>query len=147
MGVQTTQVVHRRMPSMLRIALTGATRKMLVQRLQQAYGDGAARLVRRIHALLGLADGQAVGEIAQLLGVGEQTVRDWLHAFVHRGETSLAYRRPAGRPPKLRRCQRDDLLGWILAGPEAAGDPTACWTAVLIADLIQERFHVRYHPR
>jgi transposase len=147
MGVQTTQADHRMMPSMVRIALTNATRKMPGQRLQQAYGDGVSRLVRRIHALLELAEGASVAEVATLLGVGEQTVRDWLHAFVHRGQASLTYRCPPGGPPKLSRCQRQELLGWILAGPEAAGYPTACWTAVLIADLIWDQFQVRYHPR
>lgn len=132
---------------MLRIALTGATRKMLFGRLQQAYGDHASRLIRRIHALLWLAEGTTVAEVAGRLGVGEQTVRDWLHTFVHRGETSLAYRSPPGRPPKLTKSQREDLLHCVLAGPEAAGYPTACWTAVLIADLIGERFQVAYHPR
>jgi transposase len=135
------------MPSMLRIALTRATRKMLVQRLQQAYAAHIPRLIRRIHALLELAEGASVTEVAGLLGIGEQTVRDWLHAFVQRGEASLAYRCPPGRPAKLSRCQRQELLAWILAGPEAAGYPTACWTAVLIADLLRERFRVRYHPR
>lgn len=132
---------------MIRIALTGATRKMLVARLQQAYADHATRLIRRIHALLALAEGVAVYEVAELLGVGEQTVRDWLHAFVRRGAASLAYRCPPGRPPKLSKSQRQDLLHWVLAGPEATGYPTACWTAVLLADLIHARFHVWYHPR
>ena len=61
---------------MVRIALTGATRKILSQRLQCAYATHTTRLIRRIHALLGLADAKAVCEVADLLGVGEQTVRD-----------------------------------------------------------------------
>jgi transposase len=135
------------MPSMLRIARTGATRKILFGRLQQAYGDHASRLVRRIHALLWLAEGMAVAEVAERLGVGEQTVRDWRHAVVHRGEARLASRSPSGRPANLTKSQRDELRAPVLAGPEAAGYPTACWTAVLIADLIRERFHVTYHAR
>ena len=57
---------------MIRIALTGGTRKMLVGLLQQAYADHATRLIRRIHALLELAAGAAVDEVAEVLGVGEQ---------------------------------------------------------------------------
>ena len=76
---------------MIRIALTGATRKMLVARLQQAYADHATRLIRRIHALLELAEGRAVYEVAAGLGVGEQTVRDWLHAFVRCGAQAIGH--------------------------------------------------------
>jgi transposase len=135
------------MPLMMRIALTGAPRKMLVGRLQQAYAAHASRLTRRIHALLWLAEGTTIAEVATVLGVGDQTGRDWLHAFVQRGAASLAYQSPPGRRPKRSKSQREELLHCVLAGPEAAGYPTACWTAVLIAELIQTRFQVSDHPR
>lgn len=132
---------------MVRIALSGTTRKILSGRLQQAYATHTTRLIRRIHALLELADGKTVWETAQLLGIGEQTVRDWLHAFVLNGVASLFYRPHAGRPAKLTETQRHELRELLLAGPEASGYPTACWTTVLIADLIHLRFKVDYAPR
>lgn len=132
---------------MVRIALSGTTRKILVGRLQQAYATHTTRLIRRIHALLELAEGKAVWEVAELLGIGEQTVRDWLHAFVLNGAASLFYRPHPGRPAKLTDTQRRELRQLLLAGPEAAGYPTACWTTALIADLIHLRFQVDYAPR
>jgi len=132
---------------MVRIALTGETRKALVGRLQQAYATHASRLIRRIHALVGLVDGKSVWEMAQLLGVGEQTVRDWLHAFVLKGVDSLFYRSRSGRPPKLTLSQRQELRDLLVAGPEAIGYASACWTAAMIADLIHLRFQVSYAPR
>ena len=132
---------------MVRIALTGETRKTLRQRLQQAYAQHATRLIRRIHALLGLGEGKSVFEMADLLGVGEQTVRDWLHGFVLFGVDSLFYRPRPGRPAKLTACQRHQLKALILAGPEAAGYASACWTAGMIADLVHLRFRVDYAPR
>jgi transposase len=94
---------------MVRIALTVESRKSLVARLQQAYGDQATRLIGRIHALLGLADRRSVFEVAQVLGVGEQTVRDWLHSFVLDGLDSLLYRVRPGRPPKATDAQHQEL--------------------------------------
>lgn len=132
---------------MVRIALTGETRKVLRQRLQQAYAQHAPRLIRRIHALLWLGEGKSVWEIADLLGIGEQTVRDWLHAFVLNGKASLFYRPRSGRPPKLTLTQRQELRQILLAGPEDAGYASACWTAAMIADLIHLRFKVNYAPR
>src|SRR5260370_10913592 len=104
-----------------RIAFCPATRKALVARLKQAYATHTTRLVRRIHALLALADGQSVDEVAQLLAVGEQTIRDWLRAFVLHGVASLVYRPREGRPPKLTPSQRTELKAAILAGPEDVG--------------------------
>ena len=40
----------------LGIRLDPATRKSVLARLHQAYAQGPLRLVRRIHALLGLVD-------------------------------------------------------------------------------------------
>lgn len=132
---------------MVRIALSGATRKILSHRLQQAYANHTTRLIRRVHALLWLGDGKSVWEIAQLLGIGEQTVRDWVHAFVLNGVDSLFYRPHPGRPAKLTDTQRRELRALLLDGPESLGYPTACWTTALIADLIHLRFHIDYAPR
>jgi transposase len=132
---------------MVRIALSGTTRKILSGRLQQAYASHTTRLIRRIHALLELADGKTVWETAQLFGIGEQTVRDWLHAFVLNGVDSLFYRPHPGRPAKLTETQRQELRNLLLNGPEASGYPMACWTTALIADLIHLRFKIDYTPR
>ena len=146
-GVETDPLSERKDAVMVRIALSGATRKILSGRLQQAYATHTVRLIRRIHALLELADGKAVFEVAELLGIGEQTVRDWLHAFVLNGVASLFYRPHPGRPAKLTDTQRQELRQLLVDGPEASGYPTACWTTALIADLIHLRFKIDYAPR
>jgi transposase len=134
------------MPSMIRIALSAQMRKGLASRLQQAYAASATRLIRRIHALLWLGDGKSVGEVARTLDLGEQTIRDWLHAFILQGLASLYYHSSKGRPAKLTPSQRNELKQLVLEGPEAAGYTSACWTSAMIADLIQLHFQVSYHP-
>src|ERR671936_2851563 len=64
--------------------LSPLTRKQLYRRLQQAYASGALRLVKRIHALLALAEDMSVQEVAAMLGRGGQTVRDYRHLFLVR---------------------------------------------------------------
>ena len=134
-------------PSVVRMTLVGETRKALLQRLHQAYAGQATRLVRRVHALLAVADGKTLEEVTETLGIGEQTMRDWVHAFLLRGVESLFYQARPGRPAKLTASQRQELKGAVLAGPEAAGYSSACWTAGMIADLINLRFRVGYAPR
>jgi hypothetical protein len=90
MGVAKRPVRLRVDAVLVRIALSGETRKARSQRLQQAYANHAPRLIRRMHALVGLAEGKAVGEMAQLGGGGDQTVREWLPAVVVNGVARLS---------------------------------------------------------
>ena len=48
------------------IRLTPFMRQQLYRRLHRAYASGSLRLVKRIHALLALAEGTAVNEVAQM---------------------------------------------------------------------------------
>jgi transposase len=130
----------------IRIRLTGNLRQDVVARLHTAYRDNQLRLVKRIHALLAIVEGQSVTEVAELLHLGEQTVRDYVCAFIRKGVDSLSYKRPSGRPPKLTKTQRKELADLITAGPEAAGYTSACWATPVICDLILTRFGVEYHP-
>jgi transposase len=128
------------------IRFTPFIRQQLYRRLHQAYASGSLRLVKRIHALLALADGMAVSEVAQMLALGEQTVRDYLNGFLWRGGASLVYQRPPGRPAKLTKTHRQALAALIEAGPQAAGYASGCWSATMLQDLIQRQFGVEYHP-
>ena len=128
------------------IRLTPFMRQQLYRRLHQAYASGSLRLIKRIHALFAIADGTAVSEVAHMLALGEQTVRDDLNGFLWRGVASLVYKRPPGRPAKLTKTQRQALTALIEAGPQAAGCASGCWSATMIQDLIQRQFGVEYHP-
>jgi transposase len=103
-------------------------------------------LVKRIHALLAMAEGMTVCEVAQRLGLGEQTIRDYLTRFLWQGGASLVYQRPPGRPRKRIKTPCRELSALIAAGPQAAGYPSECWSATIIQDLIHRHFRVEYHP-
>jgi len=130
----------------IRIGFENSVRKAIQARLKQAYASGVLRLVRRIHALLALAAGQTVSEVAEDLALSEQTVRDYLRTFLLKGVDSLVYHRPPGRPSKLTKTERKELVILIEAGPEAAGYDCGCWSAALIQDLIYRRFGREYNP-
>lgn len=129
------------------IRLTHCTRQQLYRRLHQAYANGSLRVVKRLHALLAIADGLPVRDVAPMLALGEQTVRTYINDFLWRGVASVVYKRPPGRPAKLTKTQRQALATWIEAGPQAAGYASGCWSAPMIQDLIHRHFGVEYHPR
>jgi len=128
------------------IQLSAFTRKQLYRRLQQAYASGSLKLVKRIHVLLALAQGQSVHEVAEMLSLGEQTVRDYRNQYLFKGMASLVSQAPPGRPSKLTQTQRQQLAEWIKARPQDSGYTSGCWNTPMIQDLIQRQFGVEYHP-
>lgn len=126
--------------------LRAFTRKQLYRRLQQASVSGSLKLVKRLHALLALAQGQSVSDVAEMLSLGEHTVRDYRNQSLFKGMASLVYKAPPGRPCKLTKTQRQQLAEGIKARPQDAGYPSGCWNTPMIQDLIQRHFGVAYHP-
>lgn len=129
----------------LTIVFTRPTVKELTQRLQLAWRSGAIWLIKRISALLLLADGQAAPEIATRLSVSAETIYAWRAAFLVRRYDSLTRGSSPGRPPKLSATQRTRLKQLVVAGPEAAGYATGCWNSALIQDLIMREFSRSYN--
>lgn len=128
----------------LSIHFRNGTVKALTQRLEEAYRWGNARLVRRITALLDLAQHIPVETIAHRLCISETSVYRWLSAFLLDGYASLVYRTSPGRPAKLTKTQKTRLRKLVTAGPEKAGYPTGCWSRLLIQNLIQRELGVLY---
>ncbi len=91
-----------------------------------------------------IESGLAISTIAAFLGLAEQTMRNWLHDFLQTGVASLVYRKQPGRPTRLTKRQKEQLKQMIVVGPEEAGYASACWTAVMIQELIQTQFGVSY---
>ena len=89
--------------------LSSFTRKQFYRRLQEAYPSGSLKLVQRIHALLALTQGQSVCEVADMLALGEQSVRNYRNQYLFKGMASLVYKSPPGRPSKLTKSQRQQL--------------------------------------
>ena len=129
----------------LRILFTTATLRQLRTFWKQAYDRGDVRLVRRLSALLAYGQGQEVAWIATDLSVAAETVYQWLRALVVDREASLGYRRASGRPTKLTKSQKRRLGTIIEKGSLASGFTSACWSSLLIQEVILKEFGVLYN--
>ncbi len=129
----------------LTITFCRQTVKTLNQHLQAAFRAGDLPRIKRITALLLLADQLPAPAVADRLGVGRSTVYAWLHAFLVDRFASLRVRTPTGRPPKLTPTQKQRLCALVAAGPEAAGYATGCWHSALLQALIHREFGVMYN--
>src|SRR3989442_12626676 len=65
--------------------LRAFTCKQRYRRLQQPYASDSLQLVKRLHALVALAQGQSVRDVAEMLSRGEQTVRDYCNQYLFKG--------------------------------------------------------------
>lgn len=128
----------------LTITFCRQTVKTLNDHLHAAFRLGNLALIKRISALLMLADQHPIATIVERLSVGRSTIYTWLHAFVLDRFASLQLRKPTGRPAKLTPSQKQRLVALIAAGPEAAGYTTGCWHSALIQALLLREFGVLY---
>lgn len=129
---------------MFRITFSKANVKQLKQELDKAYVRGDLRAVRRLSVLIMIGSRMVLELILSSWNVSQQTVYNWLNEFVTDGLNSLKYQKAPGRPARLTKSQKRDLVKWIEEGPEASGYTSGCWTSLLIQDLIYQKFHVLY---
>jgi transposase len=84
-------------------------------------------------------------EIALLLGVDDQTVRQWRRLYLKKGRDGLVSRKSPGRPRKLTAEQRQQFLEMLKRPPKEFGFDTFLWTTKMMAKLILEKFGVSHH--
>ena len=66
----------------IRVSLRKGEKEALFERLHRAYAKGEVRLIRRIHVLLYFFEGKPVAEIAEWFKLSEQTVYNYVKAFI-----------------------------------------------------------------
>lgn len=111
---------------------------------QRALRRGDRRVLKRVSALLLLADQHPAAAVAARVGAGVSTSYGWRHAFLAERCASRAYRTAPGRPAKLTPTQKQHLRALVAAGPEAAGYATGCWNSAIVQHLIEREFGVLY---
>jgi transposase len=100
---------------------------------------------RRLRALHLKQQGWYQRDIADALGVAEDTVGRWLARARQGGPQALRARPVPGHPPKLSSRQKRLIPEFLWHGPEAYGFRGAVWTCARVARVIEEEFGVRYH--
>ena len=93
-----------------------------------------------------LAEGHSLRAVAEALHVSSEAVRVWFHKWRQGGAEAACVQAPLGAKPRLSPEQLEQLETALLEGPVRWGYQTQLWTLARIADLIHQRFGVRYHP-
>jgi transposase len=102
---------------------------------------------RRLLAVQRVQEGHTQAHVAQFLGVHVRTVGRWIAAYRQDRKCGLAAKPHPGRPPKLTPRQAGLVLGWLRKNPKSFGFATELWTAPRVAEVIQRKFKISFHPR
>jgi transposase len=106
---------------------------------------------RRAQALLGIAEGSDVGEVAELLQVSRQTVYNWLSRFRERAELDLRARlldAPRLGRPRAASGTIDELVAAVIDGdPRKFGYHATAWTAPLLSRYLRDHHAIEVSDR
>ena len=99
---------------------------------------------RRIAGRMLLQD-YSVAEVAAAVGASQSSVKRWRQSIRTGGLDALKAKPSPGKKPRLNGAQKKELEQILLAGPRAAGFGNDLWTCPRVAQVIRQRFGVRYH--
>lgn len=109
-------------------------------------GSAEALEVRRQIAGRLLQGGKGIREVARLVGASPASVFRWKESLERGGKEALIAKPHPGRPSRLTVEQKEGLKATLLLGPRVAGFTTDLWTLARVAQVIENRFGVKYHP-
>jgi transposase len=102
---------------------------------------------RRRLAIDRLQEGYTQQAVADFLDVNVRSVRMWWRQFRQHGSNGLNAKPHPGRPRKLNRRQEGFVLRWLRKSPKSFGFATDLWTAPRLAQVIERKFDIEFHPR
>jgi transposase len=124
------------------LGLTAYQRRRLRRQLRAATD---ARLLRRVLALLEIDRGQAVGDVARLVGVSPQSVYNWIGRFQPQGDpAALADRYGVGRPTLWTEDRVTLLRSLLASAPERCGYFAVDWTVPLLQEQLARHTGQRF---
>jgi transposase len=126
------------------IKLSKKDTKKLTIALKRTEQLGDLVKVKRIMTILMLCSKNSLDDVSSLLKISREAIRAWLKAFLLKGVGGLNSKKSSGRPSKLTKSQRAELVQLIQDGPEKSGFPGACWRTPMIQHLIEQKFDIFY---
>ena len=108
-------------------------------------GTAAELERRRYHAVGMVGRGESRATVARILGVHIKTLARWCRAD-RRGPDGLAARPSCGPSARLTDDQIRELGALLAEGAVVHGWVNNLWTTARVAQVIEKRFGVKYHP-
>lgn len=101
---------------------------------------------RRQLAVRLLKSGKSPAAVARAVSASRSSVQRWQEAYEQEGDAGLKAKPIPGRPARLTAKQQARFVEILEQGSLKAGYTTDLWTLDRIAQVLQKRFAVTYHP-
>ena len=106
-----------------------------------------ARLFQRVQAVLWVAQGDTISEVAELTGVSVQTVYNWLqHSLAGHRVAALADAPRSGRPVTAPQITATHILEHLQGNPLLLGYRTTVWSVKLLAAHLSRQYDCPITP-
>lgn len=117
-------------------------------RLEKALKNACdVRVFQRIQAVLLVARGRAINEVAEIAGVSVQSVYNWVNFYLDRHQVEALEEAPrSGRPPTAGRITAARILREFRRSPIQLGYRTTVWTVELLADRLNQLYQCTISP-
>ncbi|MBV8078369.1 MAG: helix-turn-helix domain-containing protein [Planctomycetaceae bacterium] len=134
---------HAKTPKEL--GFTHYDRRRLAKALKRASG---ARVSRRLQAVLLVARGRAVGEVAEITGVSPRNVYLRVRRYLQAHRPEDLHDQPRGGRPRAAEVITDECIRRELAkDPGSSGDGAMDWTVAMPADSLRRTYHCEITER
>jgi putative transposase len=106
------------------------------------------RAFQRVQAVLLVAQGRTISEVAEISGVSAKTVYNWVNLYLdHRQVAALCDAPRSGRPPVAKRITPARILRELRRNPLRIGYRTTVWTVKLLAKHLGQVYQCAISPR
>lgn len=120
------------------IGLTGQDRRRLGRALREALDR---RTYRRVLAVLCIARGYLIRQVARVVGMSQRTIYQWLDCYRQAHRVEVLQDRPrSGRPPVADRISDARIAREVRKNPMRMGYRTTGWTVDLLARHLADRY-------
>lgn len=110
------------------------------------YGSQEQLERRRRRAIELLKKGWSLSAVAAKIGCSASSVFLWRAVVRKRGAQGLKAKPVPGRPSRLTQWQKQALARILVMGALRCGYSTDLWTTRRVAEVIEKRFGIDYHP-
>jgi transposase len=130
--------------SALHERFTDADRRRLTRALEAAR---AARVYRRLAAVLAVADGKPLSVVAQQARSARSSVQQWVERYLAQRDPAALGDAPRPGRPRRQALTTQQLVRLLARDPRTLGYQATTWTAALLTTYCAERYQCRLHPR